>query len=294
MMKRYIRRWGRPGATLLAAVTTVALPILTELTPIGWAQTTSQAAAQSPSEALRRVMASVPPTEFEVGEVKPCKPVLPQCRTLHELLSMSWAINKDMISGEPGWVKSDFFEVVAKMPAGSGRPNESLEAAEHYAQMLRRLLIKRFKIAYHLEDKMVPIYALEVARQPSKLRESEGPRDDQYKTCKNLTESPGVRTYECHHVPMEMLASWLPHQAADYLDRPVLDFTNLKGAYDIHLRWATRRVTDGIANGIALPGADASDTLTIFQALRDQLGLTLTQRQHPLPSVVIDQIEKLP
>ncbi len=251
--------------------------------------------AVSPSARLQSLMNSVPPTEFEAAEVKPCKPAnpIPGCRTLHELLSMSWAVGNGMIFGEPAWAKADLFKVVAKEPPGAGKPSDSLAAAERYARMLRTLLVERFRIVYHLEDKLSPVYALELSKKGAALKESEGP-DDDYQSCKNLTLAPGIRTYECHHVPMQMLASWLPHQASDYIDRPVVDLTNLKGAYDISLRWATfRRLADGIANGALAPGSDPSEAITIFQAVNQQLGLTLSPRSLPEASVVIDHIEKL-
>lgn len=251
--------------------------------------------SQSPSARLQSLMNSVPLTQFEVAEVKPCKPAdrIPGCRTLHDLLSMSWAVGSGMISGEPAWAKSDLFEIVAKEPPGVGKPNDSLDAAERYAQMLRALLVERFRIVYHLEDKLSPVYVLELSKKGATLKESEGPGDD-YQSCKNLTPAPGIRAYECDHVPMQMLASWLPHQASDYIDRPVVDLTNLKGAYDISLHWATRRLADGIANGVLAAGSDPSETLTIFQAVNQQLGLTLSPRSFPEASVVIDHIEKLP
>jgi len=205
---------------------------------------------------------------------------------------MSWAVSKDMIFGEPGWAKSDLFLVVAKEPEGTGKPGDSLEAAERYAQMLRKLLVDRFKITYHLEDRLTPVYALEVGKKGAKLKESAGPGDD-YENCKNQMRAPGVRTYECDHVPMQMLASWLPHQAADYIDRPVVDRTNLKGAYDISLHWALRRLADGIANGALTAGGDPDETLTIFEAVNQQLGLRLSPTRLPEASVVIDQVEKL-
>jgi uncharacterized protein (TIGR03435 family) len=80
---------------------------------------------------------------------------------------------------------------------------------------------------------------------------------------------------------------------ADYIDRPVVDLTNLDSAYDISLHWASRRLADGIANGALTAGADPDETLTIFEALNQQLGLTLSPRRFPEASVVIDHIEKL-
>jgi len=205
---------------------------------------------------------------------------------------MSWAISKDMIVGEPRWAKSDLFQVVAKSPEGAGQPSDNLEAAERYAQMLRRLLVDRFRIAYHFEDRITPVYSLENENKGTTLKESEGPGDD-YKSCKNVTRAPGIGVYDCDHVPMQMLSSWLPRQAADYIDRPVLDRTNLNGSYEIHLHWAVRRLADGLANGALSAAGDPDETLTIFEALKQQLGLTLVPARLTEASVVIDRIERL-
>lgn len=249
---------------------------------------------QSPSAKLQHLIDSAPPSEFEVAEIKPCnisEPV-PGCQTLHDLLGMSWAVSKDMIFGEPRWAKSDLFQVVAKVPEGAGKPSDSLEAAERYSQMLRKLLIDRFKIAYHFEDQMTPVYSLENRKKGTTLKESEGLGDD-YRNCRNVTRAPEIRSYDCDHVPMQMLASWLTRQAADYIDRPVVDRTNLAGSYEIHLHWAVRRLADGLANGALSPAGDPDETLTIFEALKQQLGLALVPARFPEASVVIDRIERL-
>jgi uncharacterized protein (TIGR03435 family) len=248
---------------------------------------------------LERIIASVPSAEYEVAELKPSEAGTPKSVqfspsglhfyrgfTLHDLLSMSWAVHKDMIMGEPAWANSDLFDISAKAPSEVGSPEGSLQAAERTAQMLRKLLVQRFKIAYHFADVSTPVYALEVTKNNTKLRESSGSADA---PCRNRTEPPGIRTYECHHVPMQMLASWLSNQAADYIDRPVMDFTNLDGTYDIHLRWATRQSAD--AAPLAGAAGNDSETRTIFQAMTEQLGLTLVRRSVPLARVVIDHVE---
>ena len=155
--------------------------------------------------------------------------------------------------------------------------------------MLRKLLVERFKIADHFEDRETPVYTLEPVKQGLRLKESTGSAD---RPCTDRSVPPGLRTYECHHVPMQMLVSLLPNVASDYLDRPVINLTNLKGEYDISLRWSTRLLTDSIAD-IGPAGADASERPTIFQALSQQLGLTLSPRKYPLASLVIDHVERL-
>jgi len=263
------------------------------------------ASAQSGQKAMRgtaaeleQLVASVPPAEYEVAELKPsefgtAKSVqftpsgLQFYRgfTLHELLSMCWAVNKNMIVGEPAWANSDVFNISAKAPADVGSPSSSLEAAERTAHMLRKLLVQRFKIAYHYADVPTPVFALQVTKDNTKLKPSSGATDA---PCRNRTEPPGIRTYECHHVPMQMLASWLSNQASDYIDRPVIDSTNLEGEYDIHLRWATRQLADA---GPSVGTGSDSETRTIFQAMTDQLGLILARSSVPLARVVIDHVE---
>jgi uncharacterized protein (TIGR03435 family) len=123
--------------------------------------------------------------------------------TLHDLLTMCWAVNKNMITGEPTWANSDLFDISARAPTDVGSPSGSLGAAERTAQMLRKLLVQRFKIAYHYADVPTPVFALEVTKN-TKLKASSGPEDA---PCRNRTEPPGIRTYDCHHIPMQMLAS---------------------------------------------------------------------------------------
>jgi uncharacterized protein (TIGR03435 family) len=248
---------------------------------------------------LEQLVSSVPSAEYEVAQIRPSESGTPKSVqfspaglhfyrgfTLHDLLSMCWAVNKNMIMGEPAWANSDLFDISAKAPSDVGPPDSSLQAAERTAQMLRKLLVQRFKIAYHYADVPTPVYALQVTKNNTKLKTSSDAADA---PCRNRTEPPGIRTYECHHIPMQMLASWLSNQASDYIDRPVMDFTNLDGAYDIHLRWATRQLADAIPN--AGPVATDSETRTIFQAMTDQLGLTLVRRSVRLARVVIDHVE---
>ncbi len=66
-------------------------------------------------------------------------------------------------------------------------------------------------------------------------------------------------------------------------DRPVLDATGLTGRYAVKVSWYRQRPVDD-----PLPGP------TIFQAVQDQLGLTLQPTKGPVEMVVIDRLEKKP
>jgi uncharacterized protein (TIGR03435 family) len=68
---------------------------------------------------------------------------------------------------------------------------------------------------------------------------------------------------------------------------PVVDQTNLKGAFNFKLDWApTPRATDKD------PGAEPFIGPTLFDAVESQLGLKLESKKLPLPVIVIDRISR--
>jgi uncharacterized protein (TIGR03435 family) len=70
----------------------------------------------------------------------------------------------------------------------------------------------------------------------------------------------------------------------------VLDKTGLTGKYDFQLEFS--RAPDApLPPGLSLPPANDSEP-TIFDALKDQLGLKLVPIKLPLNEIVIDHIEK--
>jgi uncharacterized protein (TIGR03435 family) len=69
---------------------------------------------------------------------------------------------------------------------------------------------------------------------------------------------------------------------------PVVDKTELKGVYDIKVNW-TEQYTRALE--IAVPDSEPAGS-TIFTALRDQLGLSLTAQKISVPILVIEHAEK--
>ena len=69
-----------------------------------------------------------------------------------------------------------------------------------------------------------------------------------------------------------------------YLDRPVIDRTNLNGPFDFHLEFNR--------DDQAAVSSDASAGESIFTALTDELGLKLLPDKGPLEVLVIDHVEK--
>jgi uncharacterized protein (TIGR03435 family) len=87
---------------------------------------------------------------------------------------------------------------------------------------------------------------------------------------------------------MKYLCWWLGQQL-EREERPVIDKTGLPGNYDFTLQFVPDRLTDTAKD--SLP-AELQDSPTIFDALREQLGLKLSPEQGPVEYFTIDHVEK--
>jgi uncharacterized protein (TIGR03435 family) len=85
---------------------------------------------------------------------------------------------------------------------------------------------------------------------------------------------------------MANLAIQLPGWGGARIDRPVIDLTDLKGAYDFQLQWTMPAGGGDDSSGSAVePGS------TIFEAL-DQVGLKLEPRKHLMSVICIGHAEQ--
>jgi uncharacterized protein (TIGR03435 family) len=87
------------------------------------------------------------------------------------------------------------------------------------------------------------------------------------------------------------------------MDRPVVDMTNLKGAYDFVLNVTPEdrigmMIRSAINAGVTLPpqALKALDNATgdSLTAALEKIGLTLTPRKGPVEVIVVDSIQKTP
>jgi uncharacterized protein (TIGR03435 family) len=112
----------------------------------------------------------------------------------------------------------------------------------------------------HRETRNLPVYALVVARNGPKLAEGESddPAGVRIPAAGQMT---GVKA------TMSMLATAL----TKLLERKVIDETGLQGAYNFKLRFTPEQ------NPAKLPtdGATGADSVSLFEALPQQLGLGL-------------------
>jgi uncharacterized protein (TIGR03435 family) len=277
-----------------------------------------------------------PPMEFEVADVKPVDPnaplptgpvqlgVLPGGRvnlpgrflSLKNLIAMAWNIpggTNGEIIGAPKWLDTARFDVIAKLPPEFTPANGTTLPLQELAPALQALLIERFKMKVHFEDRPVDAYTL-VAVRP-KLKKA----DPSTRTgCKAPANAPllfstrgGVpsRPFNCQNITMAQFADQLQTIAGPYLAYPVVDATGLEGAWDFTLSFspiAPQQFATLMASARAAAPAGAAGTADIaasdpigggaslFEAVEKQLGLKLEVRKRTMPVFVIDHIEEKP
>ena len=156
---------------------------------------------------------------------------------------MAWDVNgDDMLAGAPKWLDSDRFDVIAKAPAGVaiGDLTPSRTAVpvniDALRPMLRALLVDRFQMTVHTEDRPIAAYTLVAAKPKLKKADpntrtkwQEGAVTDSKD--KNANSSLG-RLVTCQNVTMAQFAELLPGIAPGYLHTEVVDATGLEGGWD--------------------------------------------------------------
>jgi uncharacterized protein (TIGR03435 family) len=188
--------------------------------------------------------------------------------TLLDLITNAYGVKYEQVSGGPGWVKSDHYDVMAKA-AGEGTLTK-----EQAQQMMQALLADRFQLKIRRETKEVPMYALVVGKNGSKLKASSADAAGS----NFVRGANGLLHMEATNGTMERLATQLSGSAG----RPVIDKTGLKGYYAFMLDWTP-------ANGAAVSNPDA---VTVFTAVQEQLGLKLEPTTGPLEMLIINHAEK--
>lgn len=194
----------------------------------------------------------------------------------------------DQIVGLPNWANSERLDIEAKVASADVAAFKKL-TLDQVRSMGRPILTERFKFASHEEKKVLPLYALVVAKNGSELQPSTMSSEDPNARTGvigmgHASNSNGTFTTEltARGVTMDRLASALSQQG---LGRVVLDNTGLAGRYDFKLTWAP----DSVA---ADPNSTDTSGPSILTALSEQLGLKLEPQKGPVPVLVIDHIEE--
>ena len=207
------------------------------------------------------------------------------------------------------WMNDVRFDIAAKVPAGTTK--------EQFQRMQQNLLVQRFKLTLHHEQKEMPIYELTVGEKGLKMKKSAPvaapAQEDPWSVPKVSMGKDGYPVFPDGrggmagfngryrwtgvNVSMQDIVKTLSGR----LGRPVVDATGLKGTYDIDITWiidmseiqAYLRAR-GMIEIADLPVAEADSGPTLQRAVQDQLGLELISKRGHGDIVVVDHVAKVP
>jgi uncharacterized protein (TIGR03435 family) len=212
---------------------------------------------------------------------------------LKQLIVLAYGIRPSQLIGGPNWIASDRFDINAKAdvpltPATVG-------------PYIRQLLIERFRLTTHNENRDAAAYALVLARSDGRFgpelqrpdrdycaeavaRQGRGlppaaAQSGQPARCL-MNSRPG--TLIVRSMPLTNLAGAL----TESVGRSVVDRTGLEGVFDLTLKWTPEPLSaSSDSAGPAVSGP------SVFAALQEQLGLKLEPTRATVAGLVIDRVE---
>ena len=176
------------------------------------------------------------------------------------------------MTGGPGWINSECFDIDAKAP----RPAK----ATH--DMLKALLASRFHLELHSETKNASVYSLVVAKGGLRMKRSA----DQSEPEKGGPRELRAGRIVGEGIPMYVLTNLL----ANMLGVAVINNTGLAGKYDIDLQFAPDSAQAPTGAEDSLTAGDAREA-AIFTAVEKQLGLKLETAKAPQEILVVDRVD---
>jgi len=256
----------RPALLLLAAILT-AVPTIAQ----------DQAAAVP----VARMVADAHPS-FEVATIKLHDPdsrhdgidtngerVMIWNQTVAKMMVFAYGINKHQIVDAPDWALNQSFDIQGRGDV-PGQPSW-----DQIREMLQKLLVNRFSLQFHREQRELPVYALQIARGGPKLT----PAADE--NGKPQEHSDGHGMWSEHTYTSARTADFILIEQF-WLDRPAVDQTGLTGKYDFKLRYTFNEI--GNTDPDAPPG--------IFTAIQQQLGLKLQPVKAAVDVFVIENVKR--
>jgi uncharacterized protein (TIGR03435 family) len=271
---------------------------------------------EKPTDNAPGVAGLLPPREvqFEVASVKPSSPDVndgfsgatagggfeARGETMRNLFATAWDVHWDhvdeMIAGMPKWMDSARYDIVAKPSAVSNGPPPPRSSAvdDDLRLMLLVLLTERFKIRAHYENRPVNAYTL-VAASP-RLKKADPSNRSNCKEAHTVENDPRdlnprlSRLLACQNITMAQFAEQLLPVSPNDFAYAVVDATGVSGRWDFMLSYTP----SGDPRNPAVDQGDPSGAMSIFEAVKRQLGLRLEMRKRMLPVLVIDHIEERP
>lgn len=261
------------------ACRTLALIALTPVAAHGlFAQATATpttASAEQPAFAVSVVKASGPDSVRNI-KFLPGGRFIARGANLRLLIKIAYDLNDDELSGGPSWIGLDRFDIDATPDAPDGDSVNTMRTRLR----LQSMLADRFQLQLRDEMKVMPTYALVVAKNGPRLKKSLTP-DAPAQFHGNMGE------LMLTNATMDQLAN----AVSDWVGHPVLNQTALDGKYDLRLQWTPDQSATPAPSPDAAASLPADSGPTIFTALQQQLGLSLQSRKNQALCKVVERVQ---
>ena len=188
--------------------------------------------------------------------------------TVDSCVKWAYGVQNSQIAG-PGWMDSDRFDITAKSD-GPAREDQM-------KQMLQSLLVERFGLAFHHEQREMKALVLNVVSSGAKLKPAAAPDAPPFH--QNSANGTIARSMS--------IAEWADFIAGP-LQMPVLDQTGLTGKYDFAIDFTPYLPDPGKSMSDARPDA----TALIKIVMHDQMGLNIEGRKADVDVMVIEHVTK--
>lgn len=183
------------------------------------------------------------------------------------------------VSGGPDWVRTAVFDVEGKASLAAGLSRRDRES--RMKLMLRSLLEDRFQLKLRRESREIPVYALVVAKNGTRLKratieEKDCPEGRVENACHVIS---GGRPQGMHAraVDLNDVAQFVGH----FTGRPLINRTGLQGLYQLETEgWTTEEI------------AAADPARQNVQMMFEKLGLKMEAQKGAAEVYTIDHVER--
>ena len=232
--------------------------------------------------------------------------------SLKAYIGIAFDVKDYQVSG-PDWLAGQRYNIAAKFADVSERAK--------FSEMVESLLEDRFGMKTHREKRDLPVYMVVVGKGGSKLKEvaadsaSPGAADPgkPFEVTGsgsaaginiNLGNGSVVSFANNHLEGRKLTMAQFTQYLAMFMDRPVMDGTDLKGKYDFSVEltpedYRAMMIRAAVKQGVNLPPQalallDQASSDSLVNTIESALGLKLDSRKAPTDMVVVDHIEKTP
>ena len=221
--------------------------------------------AQRPSFDVATVKRNVTVSNHSGTRTLPGGRIMMENQPLRTVIRSAYGASDLEVIGGPSWIDSDRWDIVASAGGTAATDDDR-------GEMLKTLLMERFKLVAHVEQRERPIYVLVFARGDRQLGPAIHPT-----ACPPPAGCEGTTGNTNGIVSGTLIGKGrtiadIGRSLSRYAERRVFDRTGLEGKFDYELKW--------------------SEDVTVFTAVQEQLGLKFEAQRAPLDVVVVESAER--